>query len=399
MELLRPLNDAGFAAQNAAYTGTAGSVTGWNAGPQGVLVWCTSDAYIRVGEGVTATTSDTPLPANTPVPFTVPNGTGACVAGERDPDQRGRHALRKADQHPVSSFGIPVRNGLGVGLLASTSLSTRNSSAFSPASLFAAGESGYWLDPSDFSTMFQDSAGGFPVTATGQTCGLILDKRIGTRTQVFDDANVTFSGTAGYAGRISPGVYEYARTVSGNGSVVFGGLVSGRTYLISVQIAAYGGAIPGITSISADFRSALNVAIRTATTAAGTATAFYLADGTTFRIGSTGPTAGATISNVSILEVPGNHFLQATAAKRPLLQQDAQGFYYLQGDGTDDVLNSVVAVHPLGADKSQGFIGVYMDSNAGHRFSDGDKSVTRVGRNKLPVQPRIVGHQDAEWRC
>lgn len=77
MELLRPLDDAGFATQNAAYTGTAGSTTGWNAGPQGVLVWCTSDAYIRVGEDVTATTSDTPLPANTPVPFTVPNGTGA----------------------------------------------------------------------------------------------------------------------------------------------------------------------------------------------------------------------------------------------------------------------------------------------------------------------------------
>lgn len=77
MELLRPLNDAGFAAQNAAFTGTAGSVTGWNAGPQGVLVWCTSDAYVRVGEGATATTADTPLPANTPVPFTVPPGTGA----------------------------------------------------------------------------------------------------------------------------------------------------------------------------------------------------------------------------------------------------------------------------------------------------------------------------------
>lgn len=74
MELLRPLNDAGFAAQSAAYTGTAGSVTGWNAGPQGVLVWCTTDAYIRVGEGVTATTADTPLPAGVPVPFTVPPG-------------------------------------------------------------------------------------------------------------------------------------------------------------------------------------------------------------------------------------------------------------------------------------------------------------------------------------
>jgi hypothetical protein len=77
MELLRPLNDAGFATQSVAYTGTAGSVTGWNAGPQGVLVWSTTDAYILVGEGVTATSAATPLPAYTPVPITVPQGTGA----------------------------------------------------------------------------------------------------------------------------------------------------------------------------------------------------------------------------------------------------------------------------------------------------------------------------------
>jgi len=76
MELLRPLNDAGFATQSVAYTGTAGSVTGWNAGPQGVLVWSTTDAYILVGEGVTATSAATPLPAYTPVPITVPQGTG-----------------------------------------------------------------------------------------------------------------------------------------------------------------------------------------------------------------------------------------------------------------------------------------------------------------------------------
>jgi hypothetical protein len=76
MELLRPLNDAGFATQSVTYSGTAGSVTGWNAGPQGVLVWSTSDAYILVGEGVTATSAATPLPANTPVPIFVPAGTG-----------------------------------------------------------------------------------------------------------------------------------------------------------------------------------------------------------------------------------------------------------------------------------------------------------------------------------
>lgn len=47
---------------------------------------------------------------------------------------------------------------------------------FSPLSLFAAGEQGAWYDPSDFSTMFQDSAGTTPVTAAGQPVGLILDK-------------------------------------------------------------------------------------------------------------------------------------------------------------------------------------------------------------------------------
>ena len=77
MELLRPLADDVYPAQTVSYTGTAGSTTGWNAGPQGVVVWSTTPAYIAVGEGVTATTASTPLPANTPVPFTVPPGTGA----------------------------------------------------------------------------------------------------------------------------------------------------------------------------------------------------------------------------------------------------------------------------------------------------------------------------------
>lgn len=47
---------------------------------------------------------------------------------------------------------------------------------FSPLSLFAAGEQGAWYDPSDFSSMFQDSAGTTPVTALGQPVGKILDK-------------------------------------------------------------------------------------------------------------------------------------------------------------------------------------------------------------------------------
>ena len=77
MELLRPLADSDFVGATAAYTGTAGSTSAWNAGPQGVLVWSTTASYILVGEGVTATTNSTPIPANTIVYFTVPQGTGA----------------------------------------------------------------------------------------------------------------------------------------------------------------------------------------------------------------------------------------------------------------------------------------------------------------------------------
>ena len=47
---------------------------------------------------------------------------------------------------------------------------------WSPANLFASSEQGAWYDPSDLSTLFQDSAGTTPVTATGQPVGKMLDK-------------------------------------------------------------------------------------------------------------------------------------------------------------------------------------------------------------------------------
>lgn len=73
------------------------------------------------------------------------------------------------------SFGIPTRNGLGLGLLASTSLATTGE-GFTPFVLFSGGESGAWFDPSDISTLYQDAAGTTPVTSTGQAVALMLDK-------------------------------------------------------------------------------------------------------------------------------------------------------------------------------------------------------------------------------
>ena len=70
-------DDATFAAQTVAYTGTAGDLT-FKPGITSLLLWTTTAAYVRVG--ATATTASTPLPANTPIVMKVPpNTSGAPI--------------------------------------------------------------------------------------------------------------------------------------------------------------------------------------------------------------------------------------------------------------------------------------------------------------------------------
>lgn len=76
MDCILPHDDAAFGAQSVAYTGTAGVTTGWKPGPKGVMVWATTDAYVKVGETVTATTASMPIPAYTPVLIEVPVESG-----------------------------------------------------------------------------------------------------------------------------------------------------------------------------------------------------------------------------------------------------------------------------------------------------------------------------------
>lgn len=72
MELLNPLADTNFPAKSITYTGTAGVTGTWPAGPQGVMVWSDQACFVLVGESVTATTSSTPVPPYTPIPFKIP---------------------------------------------------------------------------------------------------------------------------------------------------------------------------------------------------------------------------------------------------------------------------------------------------------------------------------------
>lgn len=102
-------------------------------------------------------------------------------------------------------------NRLVAGLWSGASGLATGFAGFSPISLFAASEPGFWYDPSDLTTLFQDSAGATPVTTAGQSVGLVLDKRLGlTRT--------TAQGTVPPQTLGWTSSYPFAATLTGGGS-------------------------------------------------------------------------------------------------------------------------------------------------------------------------------------
>ena len=211
------------------------------------------------------------------------------------------------------SFGTPVRNGLGVGLLASTSLSTRNRAGFSPASLFAAGEQGVWYDPSDLSTMFQDSAGTMPVTATGQPVGFLGDK---SRGFVLGPELVISPYGGGASGTWAISTTQITRNASATGQAslnLSSTLDTNKRYVVTFSVSGLSGDTVGV-------RVGSGTAYQVSSN--GTYTARLPAGGTGASLifipwgGSAGE---AAIDNISVRELPGNHATQPTAASRPVL--------------------------------------------------------------------------------
>lgn len=77
-QLVNPCAQVEFPGRTVAYTGTAGNTTAWKPGPELVMVFSTTAAYIEVGVEAVATTGSTPIPANTPVLIKLPiNTSGA----------------------------------------------------------------------------------------------------------------------------------------------------------------------------------------------------------------------------------------------------------------------------------------------------------------------------------
>jgi len=105
-------------------------------------------------------------------------------------DNIGRVYISESPAFWYAPDGIPITFAGAVSMGAS----------YAPGDMFLNGEEGIWLDPSDFSTMFQDVAGTIPVTAPDQPVGKIFDKS-------GNEHYATFIGTKPLLKRDEVGLY------------------------------------------------------------------------------------------------------------------------------------------------------------------------------------------------
>ena len=222
---------------------------------------------------------------------------------------------------------------IGVGL-SIPELSTRGG-RFSPASLFTSGVVGAWYDPSDYSSLFQDSAGTTAVTAVEQPVGLMLDKSQGLAgTQQINDPSFD-SGITGWGAQFPGADVTFAwnsslksMTVTRTGAGLTGrptypiSVVSGTWYKItiitnaagvtnaaafSVTDAANGTIISGFNPQSVSTQTTVKYGVATST---GTAYVGFWCN----------TSSSVDILSVEITAVAGNHASQATTASRPVLR-------------------------------------------------------------------------------
>lgn len=247
---------------------------------------------------------------------------------------------------------------LGIGL--SIPQVAESSTAFSPLALFAAGEAGVWYDPSDLTTLFQDNLGNTPVTATGQSVGLILDKSRGAPTGNELLTNGDFSsGSTGWTttgtAAVSNGTLVFSASANGDSaSQVIASVVAGRTYLVTYTVVSISGG-----SVSSAFASTLG----TSRAVAGTYSDYLVASSATFILRARSASTTAVVDNISVKEIPGIHAVQATSASRPTYQIDANGKAYLNFDGSNDSL-ATPSVNFSGSNKMTVCAGITKSSDA-----------------------------------
>jgi len=192
--------------------------------------------------------------------------------------------------------------------------------------LFSNGEQGWWYDPSNFATLFQDSAGTTPVTAVEQPVGLQLDLSKGLVLGPELVVNGDFSnGTTGWTAQgsvISVVGDKLQVVVSVTSGYAWQELttVAGKRYKCSVSITSVSGSTAAISvgtsfsDVSLFTQTSIAEGVFTFTFVATTTTSFILLQPWTNGTGRT-----TQFDNVAVKELPGNHRFQTTSANCPVV--------------------------------------------------------------------------------
>jgi hypothetical protein len=217
----------------------------------------------------------------------------------------------------------------------STQTATQYPATDIPAQLFANGEQGLWLDPSDFSTMFQNTSGSLPVTGVEQAVALMLDKSKGLVSGPELLINGDFSdGTTGWTLNgtnatlsVVNGALQIAKTSAAVSAYQAIAVQAGKTYRATVTGSIVSGSVTGGITFRAGPTFADSIVGQNTSLTSGTnvfLSAWFTATatGNTWLHLTNGITTPGTVEydNVSVYEWPGNHVSASADARRPVLR-------------------------------------------------------------------------------
>lgn len=220
--------------------------------------------------------------------------------------------------------------------------------------LFANGEQGFYQDPYDPSTMYQDAAGTVPVTGVGQPVGLILDKSKGLMfgPELMSGGNFE-AGLIGSKwdgfGSVSSWELNTISPISGtqDGKLIITTSAGGRPGLTFLNNTKVVGELyelsfdykvtSGLVKILAVSNGASTLVVGSNLSSFGKFKARYIALGNSDAdIIYFGDSVGTIqIDNLSVKRVLGNHAYQSKSSMRPLLVASPQR---LDFDAVDDKL-------------------------------------------------------------
>jgi len=198
---------------------------------------------------------------------------------------------------------------------------------FSPASLFTSGVQGAWYDPSDYTSLFQESAGKTAVTAVEQPVGLMLDKSQGlvlgseaTSGSWLNAHSTTFDTFT------STGPTGFTATTTGAKAprvAVLASLPTAGWYWIEFTATFTGGSFStvGVSNTGSPYSAAVATTVLPATGVAFKTLIYTSAAREYLTITFTASGASTlSVTGVSVKSLAGNHASQATPTSCPVLR-------------------------------------------------------------------------------